>query len=423
MRGLDPLQSDILGAAGAAAVMRRAMEMSAGDDKTKLGAIKEALAAHHVDKQVALADSAVDHASELLNQADNIEHFDIDSMDGLMAGLDQEKRRNELVREAREHLGVGLGRLEAGAALNEALMGSKKGDVQIPLGAMGMEDAMIRARALGVGDADAFDENGELLREGHFRIFNDGKNKILILHPEGVNHLARGLQEDPTHLERLRTVADIKAGKHDEANWLPTGFSHRPSIDVSGGDGLVIPQHDLQLDLNGADDGSSISDRLKSHIAQRVEAGQDLTTIISEMNSVLFQSEQVPEAKQDAYREALEAVAPTLRSTGNNAEDAERTRQHQDKLRATFRGYHDDWVKGEVAAGRMKSEEASLHKQTLPQDWKTHDLVHQVVLQDPRLMHAFHDVGALGPEGRKAIREYAFEHLFRDHKGNVVDPK
>ncbi len=423
VRGLDPLQADILGAAGSAAVLRRALDMAAGDDKAKLGAVKEALAAHHVEKQVAHADAAVERAGELLNQADNLEQFDIDSMDGLMAGLDQEKARNELVREAREHLGVALGRLEAGAAMNEAFMGSKKGDVQIPLGALGMQDAMIRAKALGLGDTDSFDEDGTLIQEGHFGIFNDGKNKILVVHPQGLDHLASQLQEDPDHIERLQKVADIKAGKSDEANWLPDGFSHRPSIDVSGGDGLQIPQHELQLDLRGADGAKDIAARLRSHIASRIEAGHDPVAIVSGIRSELFRQEHVPGDKQNSYSEALDAVAPPFRKAGGGAAEGNEMLAHQEKLRAMFGGYHGDWVKGEVAAGRMTGEEASLHKQTLPQDPKTHDLVHQVALQDPRLMHAFHDVGALGPEGRKAIRAYAFDHLFRDHNGNAVDSK
>ncbi|HEY0074974.1 MAG TPA: helicase-related protein [Abditibacteriaceae bacterium] len=427
-RGPDPLMADILGPEGTSHVLRRAFELATKGDVVKAQGLRDGLEAHHVETQIALADAAVEHSKELLNQAENLEDFPLNSVDALMAGLDQAKQKNDLVRQAREHLGVALGRLEAGAALNYAFMGKSKDEVQIPLGAISMEDAIIKAGAAGLTKADVFDPNsGELTEAGHFRIYNDGKNKFLVIHNDGLQHLAQSLQEDPEHLKRIQLASDIKEGKYDESDWLPKGFSPRPAIDVSGGDGLVVPRHDLQLNLDGQNTPEGIANALQSHIAQRIEAGQDPISIVSAIRSQGFRADHVPADLSDRYSQALQTVAPDFKKTDNAALDGEGALEHQEKIRALFEGYHSQWIKDEVVAGRVSSSEASIHSQTLPLDYDTRDLIHQVTLQDPRFKYAFTDVGCLDADdrrqGRAALRDYAFEHIFRDHEGKAVDPK
>ncbi|RYX84204.1 hypothetical protein EON83_10940 [bacterium] len=416
VRGPDPLMADILGPSVTAHVLRRAMEAAAGDDKAKVEGLRSALEAHHVEKQVQIATDATKRASDLMASADAMEEFPLDSHDALMAGFEQAKAKNDLVREARESLGVALGRLEAGAALNEAFQGGAAKEAQVALGAISMQDALTRAAALGLTTPDKFDSHGQVSEEGQFHIHSDGKNKILVLRGAGLDHLASQLQEDPSHLERVKLAESIKRGDHDELGWLPEGFSRRPAVDVSSEEWREAPRHDLQLDLNNCETPEQIGESLKQHIGSRIEAGQTPASVMSSIRSELFRASQVDEGKRENYAIALETVAPDYSGAAGDALEKD------EQLKQLFAGYHAQHVKSEIAAGRMSDAE-SVHAQTLPQDWKTRDLVQQIALQDPRLQAAFMPVGKLSGQDRKAIRQYAYEHVFRDAQGKRFNAK
>ena len=227
----DPLSADILGPSGLAHVLRRAIER--GGDPAQAEGLSEAVKGAHIEKQVGIADDAVAAAKELLNQADNLDDFPIDSMDAMLAGLSQNEKRLEAQRQAREHLGLAMGRLEAAAALNEAFLTDKpKGPVEVALGAISMEDALKQAYAIGLQTPDQYGASGELTQAGQFAIHHDGHNAILQIHDTGLDRLADGLKDSPEHLERIQTVKDIAAGKSDEAGWLPSGISKRPRVQV-----------------------------------------------------------------------------------------------------------------------------------------------------------------------------------------------
>ncbi len=274
---------------------------------------------------------------------------------------------------------------------------------------------------------DSFDSIGNLSQSGQFHLHSDGHNQILIVHPSGLDQLAQTLHEDPAHLERLQRVAAIKAGEHDEANWLPAGFSRRPKIDVSRDEIKPPPPLALQFNLPPHASVPQIAQIMRDNLAQRFEHGQDPTLMVSELRSELLRQTQVDPALHDAWRQALDVVVPAMKApVGLDGQARRVTTQDQvDHKRLTderLRGYHAGWLQNEVKAGRLASEAVSVHRQTLPQTDATRDLLHQVSIQDPRLRHAFGGVGDLGHAGRRAVRDYAYEHVFGLDPKNGEEP-
>lgn len=421
LKAPDPLTADILGPAGTAAVFAHALRVgSAGEDgainKASVGAVSKALKEQHIDTQVALCDKAVEHSNELFGMAESIGAGlagNIESVDGLLDGLSQNQKRLQLIKQGREVVGVAMGRMEAAAALNEALMRSAPRDEQVSLGACSLREAHQKAAAIGLTQPDQYDDHGTLVTPGQFHVANDGKNSILQIHPAGLDALAGSLRDTPAHLERVKTAEAIKAGEHDEADWLPAGFSRRPAVDVSQVGDFAVGGDTAPFVLEGAASADNIAGQLKDHIAQRIEAGQDPVAIASTLRSEAFKSANVPKEKQAAYNEAINAVLPPL----NSVRDADAAKAHVEAQRQAMADMHAAWLHRQVKSGALSSAEASVHRQTLPQDWKTRDLAYQVALQDPRLQHAFSGVGELDAAGRRAVRDYAYEHIFN------LDPK
>ncbi len=124
VRAPDPLVADILGAAGTAAVMHRALTQVASQvagDAAALDGLREALGQHHVETQVKIADDATTQARAHFDKAEKMEEIPLDSMESRMAAVEQNQQRLDALRQGREQLGVALGRLEGAAAMNWAL--------------------------------------------------------------------------------------------------------------------------------------------------------------------------------------------------------------------------------------------------------------------------------------------------------------
>ena len=428
VRAPDPIMADVLGPHISAALMRRALEQTMGDDPAIHEGLRDALAAHHIDTQVEAARNAVASARSLREKADALEDPSLDTEEGMAAALENNELRLGLHQKAREQLGVTVGRLEAAAALNEILgRGKAPSEMQVALGAISMADAQVRAKALGLTKADAHDFSGQLVEAGQYHIHSDGKNKILVLHEDGLNHLASQLQESPEHLERARQMASIKSGGSDETGWLPQGFSPRPRLDASREDSFPVPDASTRLDLSsvhneeGDVDESAVRARAHDYIAQRIEEGQDPLAIIGDMRTTAFKRGHVPGNTENVFTKTLDALAPSsMRNADGTRLDESQYKNFNDGIRERLKGVHADWLKRQVAEGKIDSEQASVHHQTLAHDWKTRDAMYQAALQDPRLQHAFTSEGELKDDvgARRAVRDYAAQHIFEETKAD-----
>jgi superfamily II DNA or RNA helicase len=415
---VDPMLHDILGTSGAAAAIVAGWRQSLGEDG--FAKLKDVLAKQHIKTQEDLANTATDEANEYLDQHEELikNAIDPDSPEGLAAAVQQHAERTELLARARESVGVARGRLEAAAALNEAMMKAGDKPVQISLGNMPLGDALANCYALGLTDPVKFDKNtGEVQQEGDYELSRDAENTILTIHPSGLSKLTRA--PDPELIERADRSAAIKAGKFDEPDWLPKGISDRPRTSYNA-DPLERNSIDHQLELTANMTGPRMADAIKGHIGALLNAGRDPDDIASKLRSEEFVGglNLSPEAEA-RYLKAVNEVAPVFSSKPglSESERVEEFKQFQEKRKAVFSHCLAQHLAAEAKAGRLNAIAAGLDKQTVPTDARTHDALYVAALADPRTRFAFHKFGDLGDDGRAAVRAYAYEHLFG------MDPK
>lgn len=441
IRSPDPLVTDIIGEHGAARLMANALLMQTGGDKDKIQKLRTVLENDHIAKQADIANEAIRNANEKFEAAKNVDILPIEDMDSLFEGLDKQQQAIELHRQGREIIGTALGRLQAAAALNEALgrIGTSKQDenLTVSLGAISSSEAVLKAAAMGLTDMAKKDAvSGSVLDPGDFDIFNDGKNKILMVNPDGMDILTRRLNETPEFMQRAAVSEDIKAGKQDEAGWLPAGFSDRPRSDVSRPDSVDLPKLQCQIDLSGIEPGKNgsgrmdaqeeIGERIKRAVAQRIEAGHDPKQIQSELGTQMFKVAHVPKELRDTYDAAMKQLLPEFQRIPGQKPTIADYIEHQHMIDQTMRGFHEQFIAQEAEKMGLKPEEGqafvSLHSQSLPQTRAAADLIHQVSISDPRLRVAFMAKVDRSPGESKMIRDYAYEHLLKGPNGEVLDP-
>ena len=443
LRSPDPLEADILGASGVAHVMRRAIEQSLEGKENRgelLGRVRDALSSHHVDKQVSACDHAVKHANGLLDQAETARRDgDVPPADDdeLLARIEDHEDAARLTARAREALGFATGRLEAGAALNDALRGSGhygdgkaeldeeshgevlragKKDVQISLGAISNRDAHAQAGALGLSRPDQSDARGQVTGPGQYRIITDGHNQILCLHDAGVDTLARRMHVDPQQVARNSELRAIKDGAEDEADYYAPGFSKRKIVDVARRPLGEVPRQSFDFNGGGLSDDpaeaqSQLESRLKHHIGERMEAGQDALDIAPDLNSYGWKADHVDAAHHGAFDAALENVMPPLRHVDGQKTDADKARAHAERVRALGAAHHEEFLDNGGGDGGARSSQ-SLFTGDHDHDNATRDVLYQAALQDPRLPYAYTKAGELDKDGKAALRDYAMEHVF-----------
>ncbi len=437
---VDPLVLDVLGpsavAQATAANWRRTLPPE------EYARITRAIAETHVASQEKIATQAVDRAEGYLADAARIPtDAQPQDVEGVEAALSDHARRVELLRMARESVGVARGRLEATAALNEALLHKGTGPVQVALGPVSTADAMEQVYACGLNDPSAYDADGTLVREGDFTLHSDGANRILEIHPPGLAKLTR--PADPARQQRAQLSADIKNGALDDPAWLPAGISRRPASTYEQ-DPLQARSIDHRLEVKDTDDTATMGEHLRRYIGGLIHDGRDPFTVAADCASADFLAglglteagqaqyraaladvapsyfdavrqeiaaqvgDQQPgtEAYAKAYADARESVAAKLRPT--TPEYTEAFAAHRAQLRKRMEGYADAYVEGQRQAGQVSPDQAALDKQYLPLDDTTQDCLFQAVAADPRTQNAFLPVSEVN---RDAMRSYALEKM------------
>lgn len=226
---------DVLGIDGSSKILSEIMRRSL--DEEELAAVTEGVEDYHAQMNAGIVEDAVNRGSEYLNRAESITgEIEATNPDDLHALEQLNQTRLEYLDEANRIMGQALGSLEASAAMVTALKAGEIGDVTANLGAISSEDAVIRARALGLQD-DEYDIqsiNGE---------------RILTVQPNGIDRLARPVDGEEVRLEH--EVDAIKSGAYDEEGWLPDGVVSRPpeSFEDPGPDAKAPEGHIDNQDL------------------------------------------------------------------------------------------------------------------------------------------------------------------------------
>lgn len=407
---VDPLVHDILGTSA----MAHALVAHWKDTMTPdaVANLRDVLVEHHIDTQVAISEKAVTLAEEYLERAASFPISEISEFDDVEAALVAHAERMELVRKARQEVGVARGRLEAIAALNDALMKSGDDNVLVSLGKVSTEDAMEQAYAVGLEEHSVYDPyTTHLIEEKDFTIDSDGGNRILTIHPQGLRKIVRHSHDPDFHARIVQSTA-IKNGHEDDPDWLPDGITRRPitRFDV---DDLEFRSVDTALHISEADTQKDIEEKLRLHIGSRINSGQDPFDVQQDLWSASFIAGLGLDDSQLAkYQAALNNVAPYhVRKWGEKIDDEE-FQKHLGEVRAQMEKYADEHIEHMQKHGHLSDEDAALDKQRINMDEISQDCLYQAVLIDPRTRFALDKTEELDREGREAIRRYAFEHLF-----------
>ena len=406
---VDPLVVDLLGESVAAHVLRRAARATGEEGLEE--ALKTGLEKFHVDRVAKVADEATKGANALLDQAEALKPPQLVDMTTLMAAQTLASQRADLIRQARKGLGEAIGSLEAGAALNEAFGGDIRDELPVSLGAVSTADALQKAFALGLTRQSEYeletDAQGKttprMTVEREFSIHSDGKNRWLTLHKQGLDLLAKQMTVPEVERKRARTAEEIKRGDLDQAGWLPEGISSRPVANLSYEPGKTeLPVDQVTVSLSDADDRSTLHKKVSDYVGELVNAGMDPADVAGELHSEFFLSNMGSTEGRDRLQEVVNELVTTV----HDGRDAAKVKSGRDAAIAQVHALHDSW--------RKEHGIDDVHGQLLPNNDRTRDLVYQVVVQDPRLQHAFKEYGDLsGDRGaRRAVREYAYEKLF-----------
>jgi len=440
----DPLLVDTLGASGAANVLAARWRSSMSPQEFE--AVKSALQEQHVATQEAIAKEGMDRAEDYQKQAEAIEPIpNPDTPEALDAALADHARKVELLKMARQCAGTARGRLEASAALNEAMLHTKPGSVMANLGAKSAQDGLEAAYALGLTDPSTYDEKGNIKHEGEFTLHYDAGNRILEVQPKGLAKLAQ--VPDPAAVRRAQVTTDIKNGKYDEPGWLPGGIISRPAS-LYEMDPIVAHSADHQMRVEATDDSAKLESKLRNLIGGLLDNGRDALTVAADVRSVGFREDlHLSPAQDKAFDDVLARVVPTyhdmIRSSieASIPKDLKPGSKEYEEAYAKSREEHKSWTntsgegKSEFQdrystyrqglvdginkcgdsyidslrkSGRVKPEDAALDKQRIPLNGATQDALFRAVLQDPRTQNAFMPYSQVD---KSSIRSFALEHI------------
>ncbi len=207
--GLDRDVVDILGVGASAKLL--AMMARRDLSKEEYEDFSVGMEKYHKEINEAIAKDATERAKELIARAESLQaEIDANPTDlAMVAELNE--TRLEYLDAANRIAGQALGNLEASAAMVlELKRKTDKDSIEVSLGQISNEDAIIRMRALGLAKDD-------------YDIDTINGSKIATIHtPQKL--LPTKSKEDIAIENR---VSQIKAGLEDEDGWMPPGLVRR----------------------------------------------------------------------------------------------------------------------------------------------------------------------------------------------------
>lgn len=297
---IDRSVVDVLGISGAAQVLARRVHSDMGADADK---VRKAIEDWHVDNADRLQSGAVAKAKELHDAAAAIELPDASNGFELAAAQEANAKRRDAIAAAQKVLGQAHGEMQAGAALVAAMQG-KPANVEVNMGAVKPEQAVIQLRAIG-------------LKPGDYHLDEAGGNLIATVTAAGMDRLAKPI--DVEGMAQIRRNLDIMEGKQDEDGWLPIGIANRPDLAMHAEPG-VAPRLAKPMDFTGGPEQA-----LKDYIGGRMADGDAMVDILADAQSAdFFQKSGDP----DGYRKALDKIAPLQSREVDSSADGPHIRYH-----------------------------------------------------------------------------------------------
>ncbi len=386
---LDRLALDALGLD--AGVKLTAHALRRGLSEEELDKVRKALAEHHDRTLEPMLKEAMERGTKALEAARAIEIPAITSTTDAAAVMDLVRRKRRLLEEAHRHLGTALGKLEASAALNLALSQPPADHLELEF-SKSARDVIPALRALGL-------EPGDYTYE-----WDDDRFRVR-LNRQGMDRLTP--DADPAERETAERVKAIKAGRHDEEDWLPAGFARYPA---SAFDQQEPPKaRRLARAPNFRDD---VRAGLEEAVASRLADGWTPAEVKRLLTSSSFIRDWVPPEKMEEYDRHLEELLPTwageeVRKNRKGEEyrvpipvDYDRLQEKHPELHERLRGLARDFVE------REHPGEADFYGQTVGDTPEVRKALYLSVLADPRTQVALKPLGELDHRDQRALRHY-----------------
>lgn len=373
---------DVLGIAGAAQVL--AQRLKADFTSDEISDLRHGLETYHKQHYMQASDDAMKRAKSAYDLAESIQMDAATHGDDLTVMRELNAKRSDALNEANRLLGTTLGEMETNAALLMALGG--KGDpVEVSMGKVSNEDAIRRARAIG-------------LDRGDYQIHAVGANRFMTVTTGGMQKLSKPVNR--ADLAQLRGSQAIIDGQHDEDNWLPQGVANRPDLAMRADSGAAARL--AEPFAAGEDLHRSISD----YIGGRTADGDTPADIVGDLLSQDV-VDKVGERKDD-YFAALNTLAPMRDANGGML----RAETHQDAFEQLADAYVDK---------RHGSKRLPLHRQKVTVDQVSVDALHRALAAEPAGVLAYRPVGELHAKDQHALRNWwAREIGSRDEKATAL---
>ncbi|MFZ4537874.1 helicase-related protein [Propionivibrio sp.] len=365
---------DVLGMEGAARVLARRLHADLpADEMEKLTAGMEDWHVHHYMES---SKAAMQEAQELHDTAKEISLGEASHGADFEAARELLHRKKACIEEAHKILGTALGEMEANAALVTALKsGRNDKPLEVPLGNIADEDAIRQARAIG-------------LQRGDYSIDRVAGNQVLTVTPEGMDRLSKPV--DREELARTKNTLDILNGGQDEDDWLPQGFAKRPDLAMNLKPGVAAT-----LARPFAPEAGNLQQSLRDYIGGRAADGDSPGDIVADIQSSDFFQKS---GDNDAYREALDTVAPLKGKDGKMA--------RAESLTDSFNEMADSFVKREYG-GTI----STLQRQQFEPDAVAQDALHRALADEPSGVAAYKPIGELSNEDQRTLREHFYANV------------
>ncbi len=365
---------DVLGIAGAAQVLARRIHTDMPQDAER---IADGMQEFHLQHYMDASEEAMGRARELMDGAKEIELGEAANGSDLQTAQELNARRRRAIVDAQKTLGQTLGEMEANAAIVVAMKRGKTDSLQVPMGKLGLESVVERARALG-------------LQRGDYKIDTGDGNTFLTVNGGGMDRLAKPV--DRADVEQVRRNLDIIGGGQDEDGWLPLGVAKRPDL------GLTVKPGAAPSLAQPFTPGDDMQQSIRDYIGGRAADGDTPADIIADIQSADFHQKS---GDPQAYRQALDAVASL------KTEDGQQRRAED--LADTFDGYADAFV-----ASRYGGERSPLNRQTIGIDKVSMDALHRALSEHPDGVAAYKPIGELTDRDQRALRETFYRDVAKE---------